>query len=236
MKLIAVFSGNAFRMACMKNEVRRRLLKNGFLVGIGSFIAMEFKRLAVAKSTLKATPAEVEGPFYPVRLPRDQDYDLTHITGRTGVAQGDPILVSGRVMDTAGRSVEGARVEIWQANAAGRYLHPKDSNPAKVDPDFQGFAAVVTDVSGAFLFKTVFPGAYPASAEWVRPPHIHFKITHRFYTTLITQMYFPDHPLNTNDLLFRAKNPEEQALMIARKEVSSGELTRFEHTIVLKSR
>ena len=220
----------------MKNEVRRRLLKNGFLVGIGSFIAMMFKRLAVANPTFKVTPAEVEGPCYPVRLPRDQDYDLTHITGRTGVAQGNPILIAGRVMDTEGRAIEGARVEIWQANAAGRYLHPKDFNPAKVDPDFQGFAAVLTDASGAFLFKTVFPGAYPASAKWVRPPHIHFKIMHKRYATLITQMYFPAHPLNADDLLLRAKNLEEQALMIARKEASSGTFTRYEYTIVLANR
>lgn len=220
----------------MKNEVRRRLLKNGFLVGIGSFVAMMFKRLAMAKPTLKATPAEVEGPFYPVRSPRDQDYDLTRVTGRAGVAQGNFILITGRVMNTEGQAIAGARVEIWQANAVGRYLHPKDSNPAKVDPDFQGFAAVLTDASGAFLFKTVFPGAYPASAEWVRPPHIHFKIMHKRHATLITQMYFPDHPLNTNDLLLRAKNSEQQALMTARKEASSGELTRFEHTIVLGNR
>ena len=220
----------------MKNEARRGLLKNGFLVGLGSFFGVTFKRLAMAKSAFKATPAEVEGPFYPVKLPRDQDYDLTHITGRTGVAQGSSILIAGRVMDTEGRAIEGARIEIWQANAAGRYLHPKDANPAKIDPDFQGFAAVLTDVSGAFLFKTVFPGAYPASLSWVRPPHIHFKITHKRYATLITQMYFPDHPLNADDLLLRAKSPEEQALMIARKEASSGTLTKYEHTIALENR
>lgn len=220
----------------MKNDARRGLLKNGLLVGLGGFIGMTFKRLAVANSTFKVTPAEVEGPFYPVRLPRDQDYDLTHIAGRAGVAQGDHILIAGRVLDVAGQPIEGARVEIWQANAAGRYLHPKDSNPAKIDLDFQGFAAVSTDTLGTFQFKTVFPGAYPVSSSWVRPPHIHFKITHKRHATLITQMYFPDHPLNADDLLLRVKSSGEQALMTAHKMVLSGAPTKYEHTIVLENR
>lgn len=224
-------------MSDVKNEARRKLLKDGFLAGLGGFfLGTIFKRPAMAKSFFKATPAEVEGPFYPVKLPRDQDYDLTRVAGRSGIAQGDPILIAGQVMDTKGRTIEGARVEIWQANAAGRYLHPRDTNPAKIDPDFQGFAAVSTDVSGVFLFKTVFPGAYPVSPAWVRPPHVHFKVSHDRYEMLITQMYFPDHPLNADDLLLRAKSPDEQALMIARRVASSGKLTRYEHTIVLKSR
>ncbi|MDT8363030.1 MAG: protocatechuate 3,4-dioxygenase [Nitrosomonas sp.] len=218
------------------NSIRRNVLKNGLLSGVIGFFCMACNRLVAAKVLLSATPGEVEGPFYPVSLPRDQDYDLTRIAGRAGVAQGDPVLIAGRVMSIQGHPIRQARVEIWQANSAGRYLHPQDTNPAEIDPDFQGFAAVLTDADGAFLFKTVLPGAYPASSAWVRPPHVHFKIMHKRYATLITQMYFPDHPLNERDLLFMTKSPEQQALMIARKNTSSDKPAVYEHTIVLENR
>lgn len=216
----------------MKNSLRRALLKLGLIISLGGAYFVTMNR-AVAKKLFAATPEEIEGPFYPVSHLSDQDYDLTHIDGKAGMAQGKHILVTGAVIDKQGRPIEQARVEIWQTNAAGRYRHPYDSNPAPIDPNFQGYAVVSTDMDGAFLFKTVIPGAYPASKHWVRPPHIHFKVSHKGYSQLITQMYFPGNPLNASDLLLNGKSSRERKLMIAQKKASSGDLEVYEYFIVL---
>ncbi|MGG7054476.1 protocatechuate 3,4-dioxygenase [Nitrosomonas sp. ANs5] len=217
----------------MNSGSRRTLLKYGLLASLtGSFSIRAYP--AMAKNNFPVTPAEIEGPFYPITRLSDQDYDLTRIGDRQALAQGRHILLTGTVTDTQGSPISQAQVEIWQANAAGRYQHPYDPNPAPIDPDFQGYAIVLTDAEGAFLFRTVFPGAYPATVNWVRPPHIHFKVTHPDHIPLTTQMYFPNHPLNTSDLLLNDKNEQERALMIARPKASTGDLKVFEYFIVLK--
>ena len=161
------------------------------------------------------TPPEIEGPFYPVLAQKDKDFDLTRVEGKQGVAEGAPIIIQGQVLDTDGNPVEDVTVDLWQANAAGKYRHPHDSNDAPLDPNFQGWAIVPSGKEGKFRFKTVRPGAYPASVTWTRPPHIHFKISKRGYIELITQMYFPGHEFNDSDLLLRRKSNEERKLMIA---------------------
>lgn len=178
------------------------------------------------------TPDEIEGPFYPVVAQKDKDFDLTHIQGREQTALGHHIVVDGQVVDTKGRAVEDATVDLWQANAAGRYWHPRDPNPALIDENFQGWAIVSSGKEGGFRFKTVMPGAYPASGSWVRPPHIHFKVSKTGYKELITQMYFPDQPLNDLDLLLQRKSPGEQMLMIADK--SSKHSEKYYYKIVLQ--
>ena len=107
--------------------------------------------------------------------------------------------------------------DLWQANAAGRYRHPHDSNEAPLDPNFQGWAIVPSGKEGKFRFRTVSPGAYPASDQWTSPPHIHFKVSKKGFIELITQMYFPGHRLNESDLLLKRKSKEERKLMIATK-------------------
>ena len=98
--------------------------------------------------------------------------------------------------------VRGARLEVWQANAAGRYDHPSDTNPAPLDPSFQGYCIIKTDADGRYRFKSIKPGAYPIGPGVVRPPHIHFEVLgHR--DRLVTQMYFPEDPLNEKDDIFR---------------------------------
>ncbi len=169
---------------------------------------------AAAKTAV--TPPEIEGPFYPVVAQKDKDFDLTQIEGREEKAKGDAIEIRGRVLDSDGRPIEGAAVDLWQANAAGKYNHPKDSNKAPIDPNFQGWAIVPSGEEGGFRFKTVKPGVYPAAADWDRPPHIHFKVTKFGFQPLTTQMYFPGDPLNAKDILLQRKDPEEQAMMIAR--------------------
>jgi len=147
------------------------------------------------------TPEQAMGPFYPVMKPLDKDADLTVIRGKRGRAQGSTIHVMGRVMDHKGEPVRGAQLEIWQANAAGRYAHPSDGNPAALDPNFQGYCIIKTDREGRYRFKSIKPGAYPIGPGTTRPPHIHFEVLgHK--NRLITQMYFPGEPLNEKDDIF----------------------------------
>jgi protocatechuate 3,4-dioxygenase, beta subunit len=148
------------------------------------------------------TPDQILGPFYPVQKPTDGGSDLTRLKGRSGQAQGPVIYVMGRVLSVRGDPAPGVRLEIWQANAAGKYTHPHDRNKAPIDPNFDGYATVVTDSEGRYRFKTVKPGAYPVVADYVRPPHIHFDITGKV-NRLITQMYFPGEPLNDKDPLLQ---------------------------------
>lgn len=179
----------------------------------------------------RVTPSEIEGPFYPIYPQKDKDFDLTRIAGHAKSAAGKPIFIAGSVRDTSGAEIEDATVDIWQANAAGRYRHPHDNNPAPLDPNFQGWAIVKTGKTGQFRFKTVMPGAYPASNIWTRPPHIHFKVSKLGYAELTTQMYFPNQALNDIDLLLQRKSKPQRNLMIARK--LDNESDTYEYVIYL---
>jgi len=148
------------------------------------------------------TPNQVMGPFYPVEKPLDQDGNLTVVTGRSGVAEGQVVHVIGRVLNNEGAPVAGARVEIWQANTHGRYTHPYDWNTAPLDPNFEGYGVQVTDGEGRYRFKTVKPGPYPVTADWTRPPHIHFDVSGQV-GRVVTQMYFENEPLNGVDKLLQ---------------------------------
>lgn len=187
--------------------------RRNFLLGLLGGIPLS----AFASATKYSTPSEVEGPFYPVFPQKDKDFDLTFVKGKQARAKGQTIWIEGRVVDSLGNAIEDATVDLWQANAAGRYRHPHDSNPAPLDPNFQGWAIVKSGKNGQFKFKTILPGAYPASRQWMRPPHIHFKVNKVGYQELTTQMYFPGEPLNNVDLLLQRKAPQQQRLMIATK-------------------
>jgi len=177
---------------------RRQIL--GIAVG-ASGLALS-GRLAAFAEALKPTPGEILGPFYPVIKRVDQGADLTVIAGKPGRAAGEVIHVMGRVLNVEGQPVRGARLELWQANAHGRYAHASDKNPAPLDPNFEGFAVQTTDAEGRYRFKTVKPGAYPATGNWMRPPHLHFDVTGKV-NRLVTQMYFPGESLNDTDLLLQ---------------------------------
>ena len=186
-------------MSIEKGIPRRRVLGMSLAV---SGLAFSGAASLVLAQALKRTPGEILGPFYPVLKPLDQDADLTVISGKSERAQGQVLHLMGRVLNLKGESVAGARVEIWQANTHGRYDHPSDRNPAPLDPNFQGFAVQFTDAEGRYRFKTIKPGAYPATPDWMRPPHVHFEVTGKS-NRLATQMYFPEEPLNEKDLLLR---------------------------------
>ena len=207
---------------------RRTLLKNGLIISTAGLVTTA----SATQTSLVPTPSETEGPFYPVYPQKDQDFDLTQVEGQTGKAQGKIMTVQGQVLDKNGSPIENATVDLWQANAAGRYRHPHDTNPAPLDPNFQGWAIVQTDCDRLFRFITVYPGAYPATKLWTRPPHIHFKVSKAGYFELSTQMYFPHHPLNEADLLLKRKNSDEQQLMIANKHPELPD--QFQHQFVLQ--
>ena len=187
---------------------RRHVL--GMAVAVGS-LAMSGSVSAVFAQALRRTPGQVLGPFYPVVKPLDQDADLTTIAGKPGRAAGQVIHVMGRVINPQGQPVQGARVEIWQANTYGRYTHPNHTNPAPLDPNFEGFGVLTTDAEGRYRFKTIKPGAYGRGR--MRPPHIHFEVTGQI-NRVVTQMYFAGEPLNDKDPFLQSAGANRERLIV----------------------
>lgn len=168
---------------------------------------------------LPHTVTELTGPqLGPGWALGEQDHDLTAQHGGTPI--GERIIVSGRVLDTEGKPLRGTLVEIWQANAAGRYRHVWDRWAAELDPYFSGAGRVVTDDEGRYRFVTIKPGPYPWGNHhnaW-RPAHIHFSLLGRaFAQRLVTQMYFPADPLFDHDPIFNSvRDPAARERMISR--------------------
>ncbi|WP_146589323.1 protocatechuate 3,4-dioxygenase subunit beta [Puniceibacterium confluentis] len=152
-----------------------------------------------APLSFPTSPSEESGPVFRDDMLGPQDGDLIHNFAKPGEsAVGPRIIVHGRVLDECGRPVPNTLVEVWQANAGGRYRHKKESYLAPLDPNFGGCGRVVTDEHGFYEFRTIQPGPYPwpnTMADW-RPAHIHFSVFgHSFAQRLITQMYFEGDPL-----------------------------------------
>lgn len=206
---------------------RRALIKTAILAGTASI----FSRSLHAQ-TLTPTPDETPGPFYPNVPQQDKDFDMTSIAGKQGVAKGQLIQVEGQVLNTEGKPLSNAVVDIWQANAAGRYRHQFDNSAAPLDENFQGWTLGNADSNGRFVLKTIMPGAYAVNRQWQRPPHIHFKISQPGYVTLTTQMYFPDQPLNAVDFLINSKPRSQRSLMIT--QAIAGQKDRYFYQVVLK--
>jgi len=157
------------------------------------------------------TLSEITGPSFPKEIASPKAFDLTR--QHKGEPLGERITVSGRVVDEDGRPIRNTLVEIWQANAAGRYLHKNDQHDAPLDPNFAGEGRTFTDEHGRYRFITVRPGAYPWKNHYNawRPQHIHFSLFGpAFATRLVTQMYFPGDPLLEFDPIFHSI-PEEAA-------------------------
>lgn len=158
---------------------------------------------------LPQTLSEITGPTFGPECVDAKACDLTHQP--SGEALGERIVVSGRVMDEDGRPVRNTLVEVWQANAAGRYLHGIDQHHAPLDPNFTGCGHTMTDSEGRYRFVTIRPGEYPWGNHhnaW-RPAHIHFSLFGpAFATRLVTQMYFPGDPLIPFDPIFNCTGDE----------------------------
>lgn len=163
-------------------------------------------------ATLVPTPRQTEGPFYPYTRPLEDDFDLTRLKGHSSRAKGPVLDLSGQVLTRDGKPAGNVAVELWQANAAGRYAHPGDRNAAApLDTDFQGYGVQRTDGQGRFRFLTVKPAAYP-SGRSMRPAHIHFKFKSADHD-LTTQMYFPGDPYLTRDFVFSGQSPTNSPLL-----------------------
>ncbi len=184
--------------------------RRGILAGMTAGVALLATGRA-ARAACALTPFQVDGPFYPMAI-EDYDWDLTSVSGKTGRAEGDVIEVTGQVLDVKCQPLPGSVLEVWQANLRGRYNHPGDkSTDRPLDPNFQGYARIVTDKDGRYRFLTIIPGSYPAIGDWVRPRHIHFKVHAPFNPPVNTQMYFAGEPLNDKDLLLAPLSPEQRA-------------------------
>jgi protocatechuate 3,4-dioxygenase beta subunit len=172
---------------------------------------------------LAHTLTEVTGPLLGDGRVAELDHDLTR--QHAGEPLGERIVVTGRLLDGDGRPVPGTLVEVWQANAAGRYRHEVDQHPAPLDPNFSGAGRCETDASGSYRFVTVKPGAYPwrnHDNAW-RPAHIHFSVFGRsFSQRLITQMYFPGDPLLAHDPIFNSvPDPAARERLVARFDLGA---------------
>src|SRR2546421_12561760 len=185
------------------------------------------------------TLTEVTGPSFGKEAIDAKACDLTR--QHAGEPVGQRIIVGGRVLEQNGRPVPHTLIEIWQANAAGRYLHKVDQHDAPLDPNFTGCGHALTDGEGRYRFVTIRPGAYPWRNHhnaW-RPAHIHFSLLGRAFTQrLVTQMYFPDDPLFSEDPIFNSvQDPKARERMVSRHDWDTTEdhwLLGFKWDIVLR--
>jgi protocatechuate 3,4-dioxygenase, beta subunit len=190
---------------------------------------------------LPHTLTEVTGPAYGHGKVGPLDHDLTR--QHEGEPLGERVIVTGRVLDGDGRPVRNSLIEVWQANAAGRYVHAGDRHPAPLDPNFSGAGRCLTDDEGRYRFVTIKPGAYPWGNHdnaW-RPAHIHFSLFGpAFATRLITQMYFPGDPLFEHDPIFQSvRDPKARQRLISRFDLDTTEpdwALGYKFDIVLRGR
>ena len=169
----------------------KRLLINIFMALLLSVLCMASQKV-YAEEKFAKTPADYEGPFYPVTRQEDIDNDLVQVKGQSGTAQGDILHLSGVVVNTRGEALKNLTIEIWQTDPHGRYKHPGDSTPGERDPNFQYWGATITDAEGRFFFKTIVPGAYNP-----RPAHIHYKVLQEGKVILTSQLYFREQNKQT---------------------------------------
>jgi protocatechuate 3,4-dioxygenase, beta subunit len=191
--------------------------------------------------SLPHTRSELTAPVYGHNPIGETDNDLTRHFAEP--PQGERIIVTGRVLDEDGRGVPHALVEIWQANAAGRYRHSRDQHPAPLDPNFLGAGRTISDDAGNYQFVSIKPGAYPWHNHhnaW-RPAHIHFSLFGpAFVTRLVTQMYFPGDPLMPLDpLLNGVPDAEARERLVSKFDLNVTEpdwALGYKFDIVLRGR
>lgn len=189
--------------------------------------------LVVLPHTLSELTAPVFG--YGDIKPTDSDLTKQH----KGEPQGERIVVSGRALDENGKPIPNMLIEIWQANAAGRYAHKVDQHHAPLDPNFLGAGRCLTDKQGRYTFVTIKPGAYPwGNADGWRPNHIHFSLFGQYFASrLVTQMYFPGDPLLPLDPIYHSAPAGARERLISRlvlETADPGFALGYEFDIVLR--
>lgn len=172
-----------------------------------------------AAGLLPRTSDQILGPFYPLGEPA-KGGDLTRVPGRPGRAQGQVIRLTGRVLDRTGAPVRRGKLQIWQANTFGRYVHPNDDNSAPLDECFEGFAVVATDEDGRYDLRTIKPGCYPTPRGNIRPSHIHFEVFGK-RERLITQLYFAGDPHQDTDTWLQS-SPNPATIVMPMREPGPG--------------
>ena len=179
----------------------------------------------LALLSLQNSVSEVAGPRFGRGELGALDHDLILNYAQTGEPIGERTIVHGRVLDESGRGIPGALIEVWQANAGGRYRHTNDTYVAPIDPNFGGCGRVITDEAGGYVFRTVKPGAYPFrnSVNSWRPAHIHFSVFGTGWVQrLITQMYFEGDPLIAQDSILQTiPDPAARARLVAALDLNA---------------
>ena len=201
---------------------RRRLIVAMMAAGFGPW-----QRLFAEGELLPVTPADAEGPFYPVKIPTDSDNDLLRVSGSSEVSPGRLAYLHGTVVDRQGTPIDGARVEIWQCDQGGVYHHPQD--PGSPDRRFQGFGAMVTNRAGSYHFRTLRPVPYGR-----RTPHIHFRVIAPGFDRLTTQLYVSEEAKrNARDALYNRHSADERDLVTTSfRDINAGSVAA-EFNIVL---
>ena len=185
------------------HHLQRRTLTASLVVAPALWLRVH----AQAATSLRATPSQSEGPFYPVSLPKDVDFDLLR-NGEQNYPKGQSAWVEGNIIDMSGKPVAGAQIEIWQCDHDGRYHHPGDGG--KADPRFQGFGRVTVGNDGSYRFRTLRPVAYAG-----RTPHIHVKVRLGTKELLTTQLYVADDAGNDRDFLWRSLSQADRNALSA---------------------
>ena len=185
---------------------RRRLVQSLTLTAAGLWAPGAFAEL------LTLTPDMTEGPFFPDKLPLDQDNDLIRMTDHTTPAVGTITNLSGRVLDKNGNPVKDALVELWQADDHGTYIHTKGAAQGERDPGFQGYGKFETAKDGGWKFRTIKPGLYTG-----RTRHYHFGVTLKGQPRFATQLFFQDEPANAKDGILRSLQDEKTAAAVVRE-------------------
>lgn len=211
----------------MNNIDRRKWLKLGLGLTAGAIgSGFTISKITDTNDNCRLTPILELGP-YPVmkyRNQADHDIDLTSIKGNKGIAKGKKLLLSGIITDENCKPIQGAVVEIWQANHFGKYHHEFD-NKGEEDPNFQGWGQAITNAKGEYKFKTIVPGLYGYRAR-----HIHLKISKRGYHELTTQLYFDGEERNKTDGILN-NFPHEDQQQIIRPMVADGDINKMEFNI-----
>ena len=185
---------------------RRRLLRSLAAASAGFMAPGAFAEVVTI------TPRMTEGPFYPDKLPLDKDNDLLRISDHTTAALGTVTNISGRVLDTSGKPIKDALVELWQADDHGTYMHSRGAQQGERDPDFQGYGKFETGAAGLYRFRTIKPGLYSG-----RTRHYHFGITLPGKRRFTTQLFFDGEPGNARDGVLGGIRDEAQRASVIRE-------------------